>query len=681
MNNSGIKTLAIVQARMGSSRFPGKVLKPLPGGHSLIGFLLARLVKSTAIDKIVVATTDREIDAPFADHVKKLGYEVFRGSENDVLDRYYHAALPHSPEQVVRITGDCPLIDPELVTQVIELLASQTADYASNVSPPSFPDGLDIEAFTFSSLKRAWLEAKAQPEREHVTPYLREPGRFKIANVQNATDESSGRWTVDDPADYDVVRGVIGHFSGRTDFSWRDVLALQQQQPALFAMNQATLRNEGATLSTGQKLWKRAKRVIPGGNMLLSKRAEMFLPEKWPAYFSKAKDCRVWDLDGREYYDVSFMGIGTNVLGYGHPEVDDAVREVVTKGNMSTLNCPEEVFLAEKLVELHPWARMARFARSGGEANAICIRIARAAAGKDKVAFCGYHGWHDWYLAANLTDNKNLTGHLLPGLEPKGVPQDLRGSVLPFTYNRFDELEALVRNHDIGVIKMEVMRNVPPKDDFLCKVRQFATDRGLVLVFDECTSGFRQALGGLHKCYGVEPDLATFGKTLGNGYAITAVIGREEVMSHAQSTFISSTFWTERIGPAAALKTLEVMERTRFHEKITPVGEDIGRRWLQLGAKHGLPIQVTGLATMSSFSFASPRMLAYKTLITQEMLKRGFLATTSIYVCTEHTPEIVDAYFAALDPVFGLIKECEDGRPVESLLEGPVCDGGFRRLN
>lgn len=434
-------------------------------------------------------------------------------------------------------------------------------------------------------------------------------------------------------------------------------------------------------MNSGQKLWQRAKRVIPGGNMLLSKRAEMFLPEQWPAYFSKAKGCRVWDLDGREYIDMSIMGIGTNILGYGHPEVDEVVYKTIAAGNMSTLNCPEEVYLAERLVEMHPWADMARLARTGGEANAVAIRIARAASGKDKVAICGYHGWHDWYLAANLGDEQNLAGHLLPGLEPKGVPQNLRGSVLPFSYNNFPELEELVRNHDIGVIKMEVERNMGPENGFLEKVRKLATDNGIVLIFDECTSGFRQAFGGLHKLYGVEPDMAMFGKALGNGYAITATIGRREVMEAAQSTFISSTFWTERIGPTAALKTLEVMEREKSWEKITATGRGIGKRWQALAEKHGLEIHVNGLPAMIGFSFPLPDMLKYKTLITQEMLKKGYLAGTSVYTCTEHTQSVVDQYFEALDPLFALIKECEMGRAVDALLEGPVCHAGFKRLN
>jgi glutamate-1-semialdehyde 2,1-aminomutase len=446
-------------------------------------------------------------------------------------------------------------------------------------------------------------------------------------------------------------------------------------------MSNTIPKARATNMGAGQDLWKRAKRVIPGGNMLLSKRAEMFLPDQWPAYFSKAKGCKVWDLDGVEYTDMCIMGIGTNTLGYGNDEVDDAVRETIANGNMSTLNCPEEVYLAERLVELHPWADMVRFARSGGEANAIAIRIARAASGKDKVAICGYHGWHDWYLAANLGDDASLDGHLLPGLDPKGVPQNLRGSVLPFNYNRFDELEALVAAHDIGVIKMEVMRNEGPRDNFLQKVRDLATRKGIVLIFDECTSGFRETFGGIHKKFGVEPDMAMFGKALGNGYAITAAMGRREIMEAAQSTFISSTFWTERIGPTAGLKTLEVMERVKSWETITRVGNDIGARWRRLADKHGLAIDSWGLPSLTGFTFKSPNSLAYKTLVTQEMLEKGYLASNSVYVCTEHTPDIVDGYFAALDPIFGLVKECEEGRDVMRLLKGPVCHSGFKRLN
>ena len=675
-----LKTLAIVQARMGSTRFPNKVMKCILG-VPLIELLLDRLAMAKEIEKIVLATSNDPKNLPLVEHVRSLGYDVFMGRENDVLDRYYQAAKTHQTNLVVRITGDCPLIDPVVVDAVLSAFKSADVDYVCNTRPPTYPDGLDAEVFTFAALETAWKYANESHEREHVTPYIYNSGRFRVLNVPSGEDCSSERWTVDEPEDFEVVKNVFKHFHPRRDFGWEEVLQLRKEQPGFFAVNQSLVRNEGARLGTGQKLWKRAKRVIPGGNMLLSKRAEMFLPEQWPAYFSKARGCMVWDLDGREYIDMFIMGIGTNILGYGHPEVDEAVRQTIEKGNMSTFNCPEEVYLAERLVELHPWADMVRFARTGGEANAIAIRIARAASGRDKVAFCGYHGWHDWYLAANLGDEKTLAGHLLPGLEPNGVPTSLCETIYPFTYNRFDELETLVNQHDIGVIKMEVSRNVGPEDGFLEKVRKLATEKGIVLIFDECTSGFRQTFGGLHKLYGVEPDMAVFGKALGNGYAITGVVGRREIMQAAQTTFISSTFWTERIGPTAGLKTLEVMERSRSWEQITQTGIAITAKWRALAEKYGLSITTSGLSALTNFSFSSPVALAYKTLITQEMLAKGYLAGTSVYVCTEHTPEIVAGYFEALDPIFSVIQDCEDGRDVMTLLKGPVCQSGFSRLN
>ena len=675
-----MKTVAIIQARMGSTRFPNKVMRAICG-TPMIGLLLARLKNSKLVDQIILATSKDPRDDPLAKYVRDLEYTVFRGSEDDVLDRYYRAAKEAKADLVVRITGDCPLIDPALVDQVIAKFLDSGVDYASNINPPTFPDGLDSEIFTFKALETAMCQAKSPEQREHVTPYITESGKFSQANLACETNCSEERWTVDEPEDFELVRKVFEHFNPRNDFGWLEVLALKKEHPVWFMTNRHIVRNQGFQQGSGQKLWNRAKRVIPGGNMLLSKRAEMFLPEQWPTYFSKAKGCRVWDLDGREYIDMFIMGVGTNILGYGHPEVDAAVRSVVDMGNMSTFNCPEEVYLSEKLIELHPWAEMARFARSGGEANAIAIRIARAAAGKNKVAVCGYHGWHDWYLSANLGDDKSLDGHLLPGLEPKGVPDNLRDTVYPFSYNNFSELEELVRINDIGVIKMEVLRNMGPEDNFLHKVRELASEKNIVLIFDESTSGFRQSFGGLHKVYGVDPDIAVFGKALGNGYAITAVIGRRDIMEAAQSTFISSTFWTERIGPVAALKTLEIMEKEKSWEQINQTGKNIASRWRALADKYNLSITTSGLPALTSFSFDSANRLAYKTLIAQEMLSKGFLAGDSVYVCIAHSREIVANFFEELDPIFGLIKECEDGRDVMSLLKGPVCHSGFKRLN
>lgn len=675
-----MKIVAIVQARMGSTRFPKKVMQTI-NNVPMIGLLLQRLSKATYIDEIVLAIPEGSHDTELAQYAEQLGYIVYRGSETDVLDRYYQASRQVKADAVVRITGDCPLVDPTLVDSVIQAFIENRVDYVSNVSPPTYPDGLDIEVFSFHALEKAWSMATAAREREHVTPFIRESSLFSKMNQTHKEDYSKERWTVDEPDDFNVIHYIFNEFHPRVDFSWLEILELQHKKPEIFTHNQHLIRNEGAQMGTGQKLWKRAKNVIPGGNMLLSKRAEMFLPDLWPAYFSKSKGCHVWDLDGNQYIDMSVMGIGTNILGYGHPEVDEAVHATIDAGNMSTLNCPEEVYLAERLVEIHPWADMVRFARSGGEANAVAIRIARAATGKQKVAFCGYHGWHDWYLAANLGDDASLAGHLLPGLEPNGVPTNLRDTIYPFNYNRLDELQDLVSMHDIGVIKMEVSRNQGPEQGFLEGVRELATSKGIVLIFDECTSGFRQTFGGLHKLYGVEPDMAMFGKALGNGYAITATIGRREVMEAAQTSFISSTFWTERVGPTAGLKTLEVMERLKSWDTVTAIGNQIRQQWQALAEQQSLKLNLWGLPALSGFTIDSKYSLEYKTLITQEMLKQGYLAANSIYASIAHTPEIIAGYFEALSPIFALIGECEAGRDVMSLLKGPICHAGFKRLN
>tara|TARA_B110000438_G_C15813468_1_gene650810 strand:- start:571 stop:1911 length:1341 start_codon:yes stop_codon:yes gene_type:complete len=437
-----------------------------------------------------------------------------------------------------------------------------------------------------------------------------------------------------------------------------------------------------SNLDLGQKLWKRANETILGGNSLLSKNPNLFLPNKWPTYFSKSKGCKVWDLNNKAYTDMSLMGVGTNILGYCNSEVDNAVKKAIKKGNLTTLNCPEEVFLAEKLLSMHSWAKKVKFARTGGEANAVAIRIARSASERKNVAFCGYHGWHDWYLAANIKNKKSLDEHLMPGLEPLGVPLNLRNTSFGFQYNNIDQLKKLIDEKNIGVIKMEVSRSTQPNIKFLKKVRDIATKKNIVLIFDECTSGFRQCFGGLHKLININPDMAIFGKALGNGYAITAILGKESVMDSAKKSFISSTFWTDRIGPVAALKTLEIMEREKSWRRISYLGEKVFLIWKKLSKKHNLKINISGLPSLAKFSFNSKNSLAYKTFITQEMLKHKFLAADGVYLSTSHNEKILKKYSEHLDEIFYKISKCESGNlNISNILNYPISYITFKRLN
>ncbi|MBR5420280.1 MAG: aminotransferase class III-fold pyridoxal phosphate-dependent enzyme [Lachnospiraceae bacterium] len=436
---------------------------------------------------------------------------------------------------------------------------------------------------------------------------------------------------------------------------------------------------------SGQKLYNEAKKIIPGGTQLLSKRPEMFLPELWPAYYSRAKGCRIWDMDGKEYIDVSFMGIGANVLGYANDEVDAAAKEAIDNGGMSTLNAPEEVYLAKKLLELHPWAGGVRYAKAGGEAMSLAVRIARAYTRKDIVLFCGYHGWHDWYLSANLANKNALDDLHIPGLEPLGVPSGLAGTNLPFHYNRIDEFNALMEKHKgkIAAVVMEPIRNDYPEDAFLEKIRKATKEAGVVLVFDEVSAGFRLCAGGSHRVLGVEPDIAVFAKGMTNGYPLTAIIGRHDVMDAAQGSFISSTFYTERIAFAATLKSIEVYEREKVWEKQSAYGRLIQDGWKEKAEKAGIELEIGGILPMSHFAVIGEESpLVYKTFVSQEMLKRGYLASNAFYTSYAHSEAIIREYLENIGEVFAAIGECmRKGEKVEGLLQCGVCQSGFGRLN
>jgi len=436
-------------------------------------------------------------------------------------------------------------------------------------------------------------------------------------------------------------------------------------------------------MEKSQDLYRQAKQLIPGGTQLISKRPEMFLPEKWPSYYKKAKGVKIWDLDNKEYTDMSIMGIGACVLGYANETMGNVIKKAVDDGNMSTLNTFEEVELAQKLVDLHPWAQMARFAKTGGEINAVAIRIARAYSKKDKIAFCGYHGWHDWYIAANLSDDKSLDGQLLPGLKPAGVPKVLRGTSLPFHYGKIAELKEIVskNKNEIGVIIMEVMKSQEINLEFLHQIREIADEIDAVLIFDEVSSGFRATTGGMHMLYDINPDMMTLGKALGNGYPIAAVLGKKDIMEAAQESFISSTYWTERLGFVAALEVIRQFEECDVVDHLKKVDEKIRRGLAKIFTSQEFDIEVVGMPAVPILAIKEEKPLVIKTLITQEMLKKGFLASNVIFVSSAHTEGVIDEYLNNMDEVLSRIASAKKNGKLEDMLEGPVCHGAFKRLN
>ena len=416
------KVIAIIQARYNSIRLKGKILKKI-SKYSSIELVYKRLKKSKLIEEIIIATSGDITNKPFVDFLKKKNMKYFVGSDQNVLKRYYDAAKLYNASDIVRITGDSTLIDSNVVDKVIKEYFDKKVDYACNTMPPTFPDGMDTDIFSMKTLTNTFKFAKTKYDKEHVTPFMRRSEKFSKHNILSKKDMSDLRLCLDEHEDYKLINSIYSFFSPNIYFSLSEIYKLVKSDPSKYSKNLNIERNEGSRMSKTQKLWKRAKQIIPGGNMLLSKRPELFLPNIWPAYYKKAKGYNIWDLDGKKYKDLSLMGIGSNSLGYANSEIDNAVIKSLSKSNMSTLNCPEEVELCERLLDLHPWADMARLARTGGEASAMCVRIARAASGKEKIAFCGYHGWHDWYLSANIKNKNNLQPHLMGGLEANGVPK------------------------------------------------------------------------------------------------------------------------------------------------------------------------------------------------------------------------------------------------------------------
>jgi glutamate-1-semialdehyde 2,1-aminomutase len=435
-------------------------------------------------------------------------------------------------------------------------------------------------------------------------------------------------------------------------------------------------------MGKGQLLYKHAKTRIPGGTQLLSKRPEMHLPDQWPSYYSRAKGVDVWDLDDNHYVDMSYNGVGACILGVGDPDVDAAVKDAIDSGSMSTLNCPEEVELAELLCELHPWAGMVRYARGGGEALSVAVRIARAYTGRDLIAFSGYHGWHDWYLAANLAEESALDGHLLPGLEPKGVPRGLLGTAMPFRYNHLEELEDIVREHGRGLaaIIIEPVRRNDPLPGYLEGIRELANQTGAVLIVDEVSAGFRMNSGGAHLLYGLIPDIAVFAKSISNGYPMAAIIGKAQIMEAAQSTFISSTYWTERIGPVAAIATIRKHLRENVARHLIDTGKNIQKGWQEAADRVALKVDIGGMPPVSHLGFQYDESQALHTLFTQLMLGKGFLAAKAFYATYAHRQDHVDSYLSAVGEVFEQLFEALEGKKVMEMLKGPVAHTGFHRL-
>jgi glutamate-1-semialdehyde 2,1-aminomutase len=432
----------------------------------------------------------------------------------------------------------------------------------------------------------------------------------------------------------------------------------------------------------GYELFKYAKTIIPGGSQLFGKRSELYAPGLWPSYYKKAKNCEVTDFNNKKYLDFTMVGTGTSVLGYSNDEVNSAVKMALETGTISTLNNKEEIVLAEILLDLHPGMGMVRYARGGGEILSIAIRVSRAYTGREKVAICGYHGWHDWYMSANLKNQNNLNNHLLPKVGSAGVPKSMKGLTVPFEFNNIKSLENILKKDPKGfaAVILEPFRDNGPEDEYLEKVKSVTKKYGAVLIFDEVTSGFRETLGGMYTQTKIIPDMVTFGKAISNGIPMSALLGRKKIMKSFTSTFISSTYWGDKIGPAAAIATINFMKKKKVGEKIKKLGNELKNVLINAAKRSNLEIVITGRPSLLSYRLNVPNWPLALTFIIIAMLKKGILSNDRIYANYCHTPIAIKKFEIAINKTFKeLSKKIDNGKLKEAVPMG-VKKMGFNKV-
>jgi glutamate-1-semialdehyde 2,1-aminomutase/spore coat polysaccharide biosynthesis protein SpsF len=677
------KVVAIIQARMGSTRFPGKVLAEI-AGRPMLWHVVNRVRKARSVDKVAVATSNRSSDDAVAEFCVQNDIEFFRGSETDVLDRFYQTAKHFNADVVVRITADCPLIDPQVVDRVVNIYLEGGYDYVTNTLRYTYPDGMDVEVFSFAALEKAWREARLPAEREHVTPYLRTSGRFRVFNVENEVDLSKRnlRWTVDEPADLEFVRAVYARLGGdKQPFGLSDILELLDKEPDLMQINSGIIRNEGyykslvseppippqnRELKRSYELKAKAQWLIPSCTQTFSKGPTQFIQGVAPVFLVRGHGSHVWDVDGNEYIDYP-MALGPIILGHNYPAVTEAVIRQMRDGTTFSLPHPLEVEVAEMLTEVIPCAEMVRFGKNGSDATSGAVRVARAYTGRDIIACCGYHGWQDWYIG---TTTRN-----------KGVPKAVQGLTIPFEYNNIESLERIFAEHpgQVAAVIMEPVGVIEPRDGFLQQVRELTQRERALLIFDEVVTGFRLALGGAQEYFGVTPDLACFGKAMANGYPIAAIVGRRDIMEQFDEVFFSFTFGGETLSLAAAKATITEMREKNVIAHLWEQGQKLKDGYKVLAREFGVDryTECIGLPPRTVITFkdeTGAESLVLKSLFQQECLKRGVLFSGGQNMCYSHSDADVDytlrVYRAAMEILAEAIKRGDalqrlEGEPVQ----------------
>lgn len=669
-----MRTVAIIIARMGSTRLPGKVLMDL-AGLPVLAWVVDRAKLALFVDEVVVATSTLPGDDAIMNWCMDRQVRFYRGSETDVLARVYGAAIFSQAQVVIRITGDCPFIDPDLIGQVAKLREMTGAAYVSNIQPRTWPDGLDCEAFTFEALEAAHKEATRPIDRECVTTWIqRNRSRFPAESVVCPLPGlEQERWVLDTENDLQFCRGLMAEVS-HYPFGYLDLLVGLKRKPWLRDINKHHPTNERyfealaneeiypRTYARSQAQFEKARKIIPLAAQTFSK-SYLQYPQPGPLFLSHGDGGLCWDIDGNEYVDL-VSALLPNILGYCDPEIDGAVRRQMAAGVSFSLATELEEQLASTLCRLIPSAEMVRFGKTGTDVTSAAVRLARAVTDRDLIyAPGGYHGWQDWSMA---------------GVKERraGIPPELSMLITRGKYGDIAEAEKRLESKRYAAVIVE------PEDDgiYLAELRELCTRTGTALIFDEVITGFRFHLGGAQAHWDVKPDLACFGKALANGYPLSALVGRSDYMHRMEppnNIFFSGTFFGEALSLAAAIATIGKMERENVIDKLWWWGGTL--RTMAEKAIHDerlTPyIQFHGCSPLVRITFVNDKIAA---LFRKEMIAAGVLIIASHNLCHAHTEGDIRRIARAYRHAARVVGQAIDSGDVDDRLAGSMVAAGVR---
>jgi len=649
-----MKTVAVIQARIGSTRLPGKVMMPL-GGYPVLAWCVRAARAAPGVDEVWVATSTLPADDVIADwcearHVLRI--PAWRGSETDVLDRFAGAMNVSGADVILRLTGDCPFLDPQVIGSVVRLIKQTGADFCSNVSPRTYPDGLDVQAMTQRALTAAWVEATRPLDRDCVCTWIernrsRFPSETLINPIPGLQDE---RWVLDTADDYEFCKNVAVYWPWyKGPPTQLDMLGILDANPDIRKLNASGVMNErhfealaeepiyARSYERSQAQFKKAKEVIPLAAQTFSK-SYLQYPQPSPLFLSHGQGGLVWDVDGNEYVDL-VSALLPNILGLRDPAVDGAVRRQLSSGISFSLATELEAELAETLCRLIPCAEAVRFGKTGTDVTTAAIRLSRAYTGRDRVLICGgYHGWADWSVERNL-----------------GVPLNIQYFSTRIPFGSFDALcSKFILEERFAAVIVEP----ETKPDYLQYLRDFCDKTGTVLIFDEVITGFRFDLGGAQKLYGVTPDLATFGKAMANGMPLSALVGRRDIMKRMEppdNIFYSGTMFGETLSLAASIATIKKLEREEIIPKLWQTGGYLAQEVQKLLDLHGMEtITLHGQPPFTRIKFRDDQIAA---LFRKEMIASGTLIAASHNICAAHGPSEIKRILRSYNHTLAIITD------------------------